>query len=125
MSIVMNGSTGLTITGTATASTFGGVTTTAVNDGQFSGGTYAPVTAGGNMRFITNNGPFVLVCPSGGSLTSFTMVIQITNGSAPGAITLSGFTKVSGAFTTTIGDDFMLFITVCNGFSVANIVTLQ
>lgn len=122
MSIVLDGTTGLTITGATTASTFGGVVTTAVSDGTFTGGNYVPSTTGGNMRYITNNGAFTIVAPTG---SSFTMVIQITNGSAPGVITLSGFTKVSGAFTTTIGDDFMLFITVCNGFSIANVVTLQ
>lgn len=122
MSIVMNGTTGLTITGTATASTFGGVVTTAVNDGTFTSGNYVPSTTGGNMRYITNNGAFTIVAPDGGS---FTMIIQITNAASAGVITLSGFTKTIGTFTTTNGDDFFLYITVCNGFKLANVVMLQ
>jgi len=122
MSIVLNGTTGLTITGATTSSTFGGVTTAAVDDGTYSSGNYVPSTAGGNMRFILNNGAFTLVAPSTGS---FTMVILVTNGASAGAITLSGFNKTSGSFTTTNGDDFFVYITVCNGFKLANVVPLQ
>lgn len=122
MPMVLNGSTGLTVDGALTASTFGGVTTAAVNDGTFTTGTYTPVTTGGNMRYIVNNGPFTIAAPTGGS---FTMIIQVTNGATPGAITLSGFNKSIGVFTTTVGEDFFLYITVCNGFKLANVVSLQ
>ena len=100
-----------------------GVTTTAVNDGTKSSGTYTPVTTGGNMRYIVNGGAFTLAAPTGGS---FTMVIQITNNASAGTITLSGFNKTSGSpFTTTNGNDFLLYITVCNGFKFANVVAMQ
>jgi hypothetical protein len=32
---------------------------------------------------------------------------------------------VGSAFTTTVGDDFMVFITKCNDFELANVVALQ
>jgi hypothetical protein len=100
-----------------------GVTTTAVNDGTKSTGTYTPASTGGNMRYIVNGGAFTLAAPTGGS---FTMVIQITNNASAGTITLSGFNKTSGSpFTTTNGDDFLLYITVCNGFKFANVVAMQ
>jgi len=100
-----------------------GVTATAVDDGTKSSGTYTPATAGGNMRYIVNGGAFTLAAPTGGS---FTMVIQITNNASAGTITLSGFNKTSGSpLTTTNGDDFLLYITVCNGFKFANVVAMQ
>jgi hypothetical protein len=54
------------------------------------------------------------------------MVVQITNNGSAGAITTSGFTLVTGdPFTTTDGDDFMCYVTVCNSLSVLNVVALQ
>jgi hypothetical protein len=54
------------------------------------------------------------------------MVIQYTNNASAGAITTSGFTQVTGdVISSTNGDDFMCFITVCNGFSLLNVVALQ
>lgn len=101
----------------------GGYTTTAVNDGTKSTGTYTPASTGGNMRYIVNGGAFTLAAPTGGS---FTMVVQITNNASAGTITLSGFNKTSGSpLTTTNGDDFLLYITVCNGFKFANVVAMQ
>lgn len=120
--MVINGSTGLTIAGPLTGNVLGGATTTVVNDGVYSSGTYTPVTTGGNMRYISNAGAFTLAAPTG---ESFTMVIQITNAAGAGVITLSGFNKITGAFSITVGDDFFLFITVCNGFKLANVVALQ
>ncbi len=122
MAIVLNGTSGLTITGSTTASTFGGVTTAAVDDGTYTGGTYTPPTTGGNMRFVTNNGAFTLAAPSGGS---FTMVILVINGASAGAITLTGFNKTTGSFTTTNANNFFVYITVCNGYKLANVVALQ
>lgn len=102
----------------------GGYTTTADNDGTFSSGTYTPTPAGGNMKRIVNGGAFTLAAPSASG--DYTLVIQITNNASAGAITLSGFNRTTGnSFTTTSGDDFFVYITKCNGFTLANTVALQ
>jgi len=54
------------------------------------------------------------------------MVLQITNGASAGNISLSGFSKTTGVqFTRTSGDDFMVYVTKLNGFTVVNVVALQ
>ena len=102
-----------------------GYTTTGVSDGAKSGAvTYTPSPAGGNMRTITNAGAFTLAAPTAAG--DYTMVIQITNVTGAGAITLSGFSKTTGSpFTTVVGDDFFVYITKLNGFIIANVVALQ
>jgi len=102
----------------------GGYTTTADNDGTFSSGTYTPTPAGGNMKRIVNGGAFTLAAPTASG--DYTMVIQITNNATAGAITLSGFSRTTGgSFTTTDGHDFFVYITKCNGFTLASVVALQ
>ena len=102
----------------------GGVTTTADDDGTFSSGTYVPTPVGGNMKRITNAGAFTLVAPAAAG--DYTMIIQITNVSGAGTITLSGFNRTIGnPFTTTVNDDFFVYITKCNGFQLANVVAMQ
>jgi hypothetical protein len=91
------------------------------NAGTKSSGTYTPDPADGNQQYAVNGGAHTLAPPA----SSCTMVIQYTNNASAGAITTSGFTKVDGAFTTTNGDDFLCYITVCNSFSYLNIVRLQ
>lgn len=101
-----------------------GVTTVAVDDGTKATGTYTPTPTGGNMRRIVNGGAFTLAAPT--TAGDYTMVIQITNNASAGAITLTGFTRVTGdAFTTTSGDDFFVYVTKCNGFSTAVVQALQ
>lgn len=116
-----------TFTGTVgipAATVTDGVTTTADNDGTLTTGTYTPTPVGGNMKRIVNSGAFTLAAPSVAG--DYTLVIQITNNGTAGAITLSGFSKTTGsAFTTTSGHDFFVFITKCNGFTLANVVALQ
>lgn len=103
---------------------YAGFTTTADNDGTKSSGTYTPTPVGGNMKRIVNGGAFTLADPT--ATGDYTMVIQITNNASAGAITMSGFTKVTGSsFTTTNGHDFFVYITKCNGFTLANVVALQ
>jgi hypothetical protein len=76
------------------------------------------------MKRITNAGAFTLAAPT--ATGDYTMVIQITNVSGAGAITLTGFSKPTGdAFTTVVGDDFFVFVTKCNGFSTAFVQALQ
>jgi hypothetical protein len=117
--------TGRTATNTAVQPIeYAGITTTADDDGTFSSGTYTPTPAGGNMKRIINTGAFTLAAPTAAG--DYTLVIQITNNTGAGAITLSGFNRnVGSAFTTTVGHDFFVYITKCNGFILANTVALQ
>lgn len=93
-----------------------GYTATADNDGTQSSGTYTPTPAGGNFKRIVNGGAFTLAAPTVSG--DYTLIIQITNNASAGAITLSGFSKTTGdSFTTTNGDDFMLYIAKVNGFT--------
>jgi hypothetical protein len=116
---------GRTATNTAVqALDYAGITTIADDDGAFSTGTYTPTPVGGNMKRITNAGAFTIAAPT--ATGDYTMVIQITNVTGAGAITLSGFSKPTGdAFTTVVGDDFFVFVTKCNGFSTAFVQALQ
>ena len=106
------------------ATVSGGVTGTTDSDGEFSLGTYTPTPTGGNFKAITNAGAFTLAAPSAAG--DYTMVIQITNVTGAGVITMSGFSKTTGnPFTTTNGHDFFVYVTKCNGFTLANVVALQ
>lgn len=98
-----------------------GYSTTPYNAGTKSSGTFTPDEANGGMQYAVNGGAHTLAPPTNNT----SMVIQYTNNGSAGAITTSGFTKVSGAFTTTNGDDFFCYITVCNGFKHLNIQALQ
>ena len=90
--------------------------------GTKSSGTYTPDEANGNFQYATNNGAHTLAPPT----NDCNLVIQYTNGASAGAITTSGFTKVTGdSFDTTNGNDFLAYITKINGFSHLNVVALQ
>lgn len=88
-----------------------GFTSTVVDDGTKSTGTYTPAPTGGNYRKIAANGAFTLAAPS--TSNSYNMTIDITNGVSAGAITFSGF--VTGhpkgdAYATTSAAKFKLHI---------------
>ncbi|TIW27473.1 MAG: hypothetical protein E5V63_09315 [Mesorhizobium sp.] len=103
-----------------------GYTATGYNAGTKTTGTFTPDPANGNLQRYVNGGAHTLAPPSTGGGDACQMTIQMTNNGSAGAITTSGFTKkVGDNFTTTNGDDFMLYITVLNGFSVLNVVALQ
>ncbi|TIQ95482.1 hypothetical protein [Mesorhizobium sp.] len=105
---------------TLTAGYFG----TDVSDGTKSSGTYTPSPAGGNFRSATNNGAHTLAAPSASG--SYSLVIDYTNGATAGAITTSGFTKVTGdAFTTTNGNKFRLFVSKGQGGTHLHVQALQ
>lgn len=116
---------GRTSTGTDVQSlAYAGITSTADNDGTQVSGTYTPTPVGGNFKTIGNGGAFTLAAPSAAG--DYTLVIQITNVSGAGAITLSGFNRTIGSsFTTVVGDDFFVYITKVNSFTFANVVALQ
>lgn len=88
-----------------------GYAVTSINDGTKSSGTYTPSRLGSNIRRIVNGGAFTLAAPTDSG--DYTMIVQITNGGAPGEITFSGFTAAiaTDALTTAGGDVFRVYIT--------------
>lgn len=117
-----DGLTGNILTDGQTDTLTKGFDVTDYSAGTKSSGTYTPDPADGNQQYAVNGGAHTLAPPA----SSCTMVIQYTNNASAGAITTSGFTLVTGdPFTTTDGDDFMCYVTVCNSLSVLNVVALQ
>jgi hypothetical protein len=99
-----------------------GFAATSIDDGTKNTGTFTPVFLDGNIRRYINGGAHTLAPPSGEG----SMVIQVTNNGSAGAVTTSGFTKVSGdTITTTNGHDFFFDIRVVNGFSQLHVTALQ
>ena len=98
-----------------------GFAATPYNFGTKTSGTFTPDEANGNMQYGVNGGAYTLAPPT----NNCTIVLQFTNDASAGSITTSGFTKVSGAFTTTNGHDFVCYITKINGFSELIIRALQ
>lgn len=84
--------------------------------------TYTPAAADGNLQHLLNNAAFTLAVPANpGSI-----VIEIVNGATAGAITTTGYTKVSGdPLTTTNGHKFIARITKTNSVSDLNIQAMQ
>lgn len=117
---------GVVVRPAVTANFTAGYTSTAFNAGTKSSGTYTPAPADGNLQRAVNGGAHTLAPPSVGSGDATQITVQYTNNGSAGAITTSGFTKITGdSLTTANGDDFMLYLTVINGFSVLNVVALQ
>lgn len=98
-----------------------GYSATAFNAGTKSSGTYTPAASDGNLQYATNGGAHTLAPPS----TDTTIIVQYTNNGSAGTITTSGFTRVTGSFTTVNGDDFACYISRVNGFSHLHIQALQ
>lgn len=114
--------TGSLVVRTDTSSTLGvGYLVTSYSAGTKSSGTYTPDPANGNFQYAVNGGAHTLAPPA----SDCSLVIQYTNNGSAGAVTTSGFTKVTGSFTTTNGDDFLAYIVRNNSFSHLNIVSLQ
>jgi hypothetical protein len=99
-----------------------GFAATADADGTKTSGTYTPTTAGGNFKTATNGGAHTLAPQSEVS----TIIIQYTNDSSAGSVTVSGWDSVTGdSLSTTNGDDFMCYLTVIGGFQHLHVVALQ
>ena len=98
--------------------------TAAIHDaGTKSTGTFTPAFADGNFQKYVNGGAHTLAPPSTGNGT---MILQVTNNASAGAVTTSGFTKVTGdTITTTDGDDFLFVITKLDGFTHLLVLELQ
>jgi len=134
MAVTIDGTTGIFLPGLSagvegTVSTDGCFISQWDNDGTFSdGSTYTPALTGSNWKYIVNGGNFTFAAPAtAGATLAYTMVVYVSNVSAPGVITMSGFTRVTGdSFTTTVGHVFYVYITVFGGGSkIANVVAAQ
>lgn len=92
--------------------------------GTVSSGTYtpAPQTGQENFQHYTNGGAHTLAPPA----SVCAVVVEILNNGSAGAITTSGFTKVTGdSFTTTNGHKFLAHITKSNSYSHLHVTALQ
>ena len=106
----------------ATAVLTAGYSATPYSAGTKSSGTFTPDEANGNFQYAINGGAHTLAPPT----NNCGLLIQYTNNGSAGAVTTSGFTKVTGdSLTTTNGDDFLLDIRKINGFSHLNVTALQ
>lgn len=92
--------------------------------GTVSSGTYTPAPATGqeNFQHYTNGGAHTLAPPA----SVCAVVVEILNNASAGAITTSGFTKVTGdSFTTTDTHKFLAHITKTNSYSHLHVTALQ
>jgi hypothetical protein len=100
----------------------GGSIITSNNQGTKNTGTYTYDVGVGPMQHISANGAFIL---SPGANTGHSL-LDITNGTAAGAITLTGWTKTAGdAFTTTSTNKFRCHITIGNAGSLIVVQAFQ
>lgn len=77
-----------------------------------------------NFQTITNSGAFTINAPTVAG--NYTIVIRVLNAVGAGAITLAGFTRVTGsAFTTVSTHDFFVYVTKFGGQTSAHVVALQ
>jgi hypothetical protein len=87
----------------------GGFQYTADADGTQSSGTYTPAYASGNVKTATNGGAHTIAPQTGDGV----ILVLYTNDGSAGAITTSGFDKVTGdSFTTTNTNTFICQLTV-------------
>ena len=113
-----------TVKSDVTATLSAGFRSDSYSGGTVSSGTYTPAPATGveNFQHYTNGGAHTLAPPS----SPCAVVIEIGNNASAGAITTSGFTKVTGdSFTTTNGHAFMAHITRTNSYSHLHVTALQ
>lgn len=108
--------------GTENVALTGGATVTSKSLGTTSSGTRTLDVGDCPLQHYTNGGAHTL---APGSITG-SALIDITNNGSAGAITTSGFAKVSGdSFTTTNGHKFRCHVSVGNGGSLLIVQALQ
>ena len=101
-----------------------GYTLTAFNAGTLNTGTFTPAPASGNYQFAASNGAFTFAAPG----SDCAIDILLTNGTAAGTITFSGYTvsaSVGDALTTTSTNKFIISVRRINGTSTYLIKALQ
>lgn len=109
-----NASTNFTVGNTSDAYPIGTVTS----------GTITPDPALGNLQTITNNGAFTLAAPTASH--DYTIIIAMTAGASAGAVTITGFKRVTGdPLTAGVGDELMLSLYNVGGIKWLNVVAMQ
>lgn len=99
-----------------------GYTHTVSDQGTQSSGTFTPAVANGAMQKITNGGAFTLAPPSNNT----SILLKITNNASAGAITTTGFNKVTGdVFSTTDGHKFICNLDRIDGEMLLHVRALQ
>lgn len=98
-----------------------GYAATPYNAGTKSSGTFTPDEANGNQQYCTNGGTFTLAPPTNPT----SIILEVLNNGSAGAVTTSGFTKVTGSFTTTNGHKFVCNIVKTQSYSLLQIQALQ
>jgi len=99
-----------------------GFDTTSYNAGVKSTGTFTPHPANGQFQFAYNAGAHTLAPP----VQNTSITIHYRNLTGAGTITTSGFGLVEGdALTTTVGNEFLFFITMINNRKYLTIRALQ
>ncbi len=99
----------------------GGARVTSKSLGTITTGTLTLDPGDRPLQHYTNNGAHTLAPGSNGG----SILLEILNGASAGTITTSGFTKVTGSFTTTNGHKFHCSVIVGNAYSSLTIVALQ
>lgn len=100
----------------------GGANVTSLSLGTITTGTVTPDPGDRPMQHYTNNGAHTL---APGAVVGF-YVLDIVNGASAGAITTSGWTKVSGdSFTTTNGNKFRCSGSIGQQGSLLSVQALQ
>jgi hypothetical protein len=76
------------------------------------------------LQYVTNNGAMSVAAPSNDG----SMVLLLTNGATPGAVTFSGFavgSNTGDSLTTSSGAKYMVFVVRINGSATYTIKSLQ
>ena len=99
-----------------------GFTVTPYPAGTKSSGTFTPDPTLGQQQYITAGGAFTLAPQS----TASQIMIEVLNNGSAGAITTSGFTKVTGdTYATTNTNKYLFIATKTQNYSHLNIIALQ
>ncbi|WP_047308780.1 hypothetical protein [Rhodopseudomonas palustris] len=99
----------------------GGFDTTGLET-VMAGGTFTPAPKSATIQNVVNRGAHSIAPPA----TICTVVVQYWNDTAAGALTASGFTKVTGAtFSSASGAGHVLFVTKTKDYSHLHIVAMQ
>jgi len=97
---------------------------TATSKALATSGTINIAPTDGNIQHCAKTAAVTFNAPTAAGV--YTIIVEVHNTNATGAVTLSGFTKVDGdTFTTTSGHKFQVFITKTDSAVTASVKALQ
>jgi hypothetical protein len=89
-------------------------------------GTLTLTQTGGNFKYLHNAGAFTLAKDAANGASCYTLYIYMNNVAGAGAITLSGFSAITGdALDTTVGSTFGITIVKFGAVSTINILKVS